>query len=48
VNLPDFPHEGEDVIAWVMRVERMTFPEAVEYLAWLKREDEARDYGDDP
>jgi hypothetical protein len=47
MNLPELPRPGEDVIAWVMRVERMTFPEAVEYLAWLKREDEARNYEND-
>jgi hypothetical protein len=29
----DLPQEGEDLLAWTMRTKRMSFPEAVEYLA---------------
>ena len=38
VNPDDFPLPGEDVLAWTMRVRKLTFPEAVEHLAWLQDE----------
>lgn len=34
------PQSDEDVIAWVMRTQSMTFPEAVTYLAALLKEGE--------
>jgi hypothetical protein len=34
----DLPREGEDVLAWTMRVRRLTFPQAIEYLSWLQDE----------
>lgn len=34
----ELPREGEDLLAWVMRTKAMSFPAAVEYLAWLQDE----------
>jgi hypothetical protein len=34
----DLPLPGEDVLAWTMRVRRLTFAEAVEHLVALREE----------